>query len=169
MAEGTRIKGKIACVIIVFAFSVVCLIGGIWQMGIYSDLKNNCTSEVTGIVVEKSFKEKDISSHSVETENITGRGSYRHNGYTIHIDVQTDDLFKTEDIYADIGTEKVGDTVIIHYSPDDPAYYYIGGRVNRYKEASIFSYVASGFMFVFSLFLVLFIRHSSKAEKATEV
>lgn len=168
MAEVTNKKGKIACVIMTLAFSVFCLIGGRWQTGIYSDLKNNCTSEVTGIVVEKNrISVDDISSDPVATEYLStgqmvrGRKSiwYSDSGkkWMMHIEVQTDDLFKTENIYADLGTEKEGDTVIIHYSPDDPDKYYFGDRADRFKGSGVFSYAMGGVMFVFSLFLVIFI------------
>lgn len=154
-------------------FSVVCVISGIWQTYIYHDMTNNCTAEVTGIVVEEIFANKDISSNPIETKYLTGPAPFEKRwlkGYhkITHIDVQTDDLFKTENIYADIGTEDVGDTVIIHYSPDDPDCYYIGDRVNEYKDSDVFFYAISGFMLVLSLFMIWLIRYSSKAAKATE-
>ncbi|MBQ5544088.1 MAG: hypothetical protein IIU00_00255, partial [Clostridia bacterium] len=87
-----------------------------------------------------------------------------------HIDVQTDDLFKTKNIYADSRAEKVGDTVIIHYNPDDPTQYYFGNRVDEIRDTGVFCYAMAGAMFVLNLLFlrwIIFLYHSSK-NKNTE-
>ncbi len=166
-------KGKIACVIMLFVVSAIGVLGGIWQTGIYYDLTNKCTSQVTGTVVEEFYCDQKMSD-SVETKYVSGPGprvKYARrigNKWLIHIDIQTDDLFKTEDIYADSGTEDEGDTVIIHYDPDDPENYYIGDRVDEYKGSGIFSYAMGGVMFVFAILSAIFIFHSAKANQVPE-
>ncbi len=171
-------KGKIACVILVFAFSAVCILGGVWQTGIYNDMMKNCTAQVTGIVEEKyyfDFDENDMP-HSVETKYVSGkapihpkgkRRSY-HSAWLIHIVVQTDDLFKLENIYADAEANHEGDTLIIHYDPDNPDNYCIGERADEYRTSGIFSYAMGGFFFVLGLLTAIFLYRLSKGTQTQE-
>ena len=121
------------------------------------------------------FDENDMP-HSVETKYVSGkapihpkgkRRSY-HSAWLIHIVVQTDDLFKLENIYADAEANHEGDTLIIHYDPDNPDNYCIGERADEYRTSGIFSYAMGGFFFVLGLLTAIFLYRLSKGTQTQE-
>ena len=100
-----------------FILSVLIFLAGLWQLGIYKKLKNNCTCTTTGVIVNEAHY------------------SGKRNSTQEYILVETDQYFNKGSIYASNREDKKGDMVIIHYDKDDTDTYYINDRVNEYKTA----------------------------------
>lgn len=152
--KKSNFKAKKICVIMTFILSVLIFLAGLWQIGIYKKLKNNCTCTTTGVVVKEAHYIVRKKSRTQEC-----------------IEVKTDRYFTKEYIYASGREEKKGDKVIIHYDKDDPDSYYINDRVDEYKDAAVFIFVISIFMFMLTVFLAVVIRKQMKKsqEKTPEL
>ena len=157
MNKTSSKKAMIFCIMLVFAVSAVFFALGKWQMSNYDKLKNACTSEVTGTVVNVSQGHID---YSVESKNLSGK-------YWKHIKVETDDIFKHNNIYATRGASKRGDEIIIHYDPKDPDNYYVGNDADNYITSAGFAYAASGLMCVVAIFILIIAIKRSKPQNQT--
>lgn len=151
--KKSNFKAKKICVIMTFILSVLIFLAGLWQLGIYKKLKNNCTCTTTGVIVNEAH-------YTGERKSIQE-----------HIEVKTDQYFNKGTIYASNREDKKGDKVIIHYDKDDPDSYYINDRVDEYKDAAVFIFVISIFMFMLTVFLAVVIRKQMKKsqEKTPEL
>lgn len=156
--KGPSLKAKIFCVMLTLGAAVVFFLLGNWQMGIHKDLKNNCTAQITGTVVNES-KGRLYTRSGPEYRYLTGK-------YWRHIEVESDGTFTLTSIYANRGSEHEGDPVVIHYDPDEPDKYYIGDHADYYKTAGSFAYGASVFMIAVTVFLIIILnrRRSPKAK-----
>ena len=126
-------KAKIMCVIMVFVFSVICFLASIWQYGIYTDLRDNCTSEIIG-VVDQVNRGRVSSTDPVETRYLDNSRKRTK----LYIRIEPDGIFKRKRIYANLGnSEEVGSEVIIHYSPDDPDHYYLNDHFIYYRDVAV--------------------------------
>ena len=140
-------KAKIFCWILVITVSVICLLIGFVEMSVYTELKDKCSSEVTGTVIYEGTG-RIYDTDKAENKYVSGK-------YFRQIEVETDGKFKLKNIYAKRGAEKKGDNITIHYDPNDPDTYYIGDNVGNYKSTAIFSFAASGILPVFLIFIML--------------
>lgn len=145
-------KAILFCVILVLAASMIFFALGKWQMDNYSKLKNNCTSEVKGTVVNVG---RGHIKYSAERTNLSGK-------YWKHIEVETDDTFKLRHVYATRRSSKKGDEIIIHYDPKTPDNYYIGDEVEDKRSSAVFAYAASGLMIVFAAFIIIIAMRPQK-------
>ena len=140
MNKAPSKKGIIFCAALMLTAAIAFFIAGRWQMSIYSGLKTNCTAQVTGVVDNES-KSRTSFRPSAENRYLTGK-------HWRHIKVDTDDVFKLTEIYANPGPEHEGDEVIICYDPNEPDNYYFGDMADHYRTAAVFVYAASGLMLV---------------------
>ena len=138
------------------SFAVICLFIGIWQTRGYTELKNGCTSEITGIVAD----------------------THHDNSRDAHIRIDSEgesSPFRSKELYVDIRRADEGDRVIIHYSPEQRDTYYISDIENisilhissalkAPKSNGIFAYGTSGFMLLLSLFLIFVIHRQMHPE-----
>lgn len=142
--KKTSFKAKNMCVVMTFTVAVLIFFGGLWQIGIYKKLKNNCTCTTTGVIYNEA--------------NYFGKKSHIQE----HIAVETDQYFKKGSIYASNRAEKTGDEVIIHYDKTNPDNFYINDRVNEYKVNAVFCFASSIFMLMLTVFLAIVIRKQFK-------
>ena len=157
MKSNPSKKAVIFCLILTITASVILFLAGFGQRLIYKDLKNNCTAEVTGKVVNESRGYlRDLDD--AESKYLTGK-------HWRHIEVEPDGRFRLRHLYCNAGPEHKGDKIIIHYDPNDPNNYYISDHVDTYKAASIFSFAASGLMLALSIFIITVSYKRSKAAK----
>ena len=145
--KKSNFKAKKICVIMTFILSVLIFLAGLWQLGIYKKLKNNCTCTTTGVIANEA--------------HYTGGKSIQE-----YIEVKTDQYFNKGTIYASNREDKKGDKVIIHYDKDDPDSYYINDRVNEYKVNAVFSFASSVFMLMLTVFLAIVIRKQFKKSQS---
>ncbi len=52
--KKTSFKAKNICVVMTFTVAVLIFFGGLWQIGIYKKLKNNCTCTTTGVIYNEA-------------------------------------------------------------------------------------------------------------------
>ena len=140
MSPPPSAKAKLICVLLAAALGLISFICGMIEMNIYRSMTGSCTAQVTGVVDNKAQGTIHRSDPAV-TKYLTSLDRDHH---WIHISVETDGVFKTSEIYADVSTEQKGDTVMIHYDPNDPGEYYIGSRVEKYKSYAVTLKVISG-------------------------
>ncbi len=163
MDNKPSFKAMMFCVLLVFSFAVVCVIGGIWERGIYNDYKENCTKKVLGVVTGEAKGTRE-RGEDIDASGFTGN---KRSGWWVRIDIKPGEnsSFRFKTIYDDVGDENVGDTVVIHYSPDDPYKYYIEKREEHYKDASTFAYVVGALCFIASLLLLGYTLKVEKSRK----
>ncbi|MBQ8960073.1 MAG: hypothetical protein IJ071_02515 [Ruminococcus sp.] len=142
MGSPPSLKAKIICLAMVAVLALISFIAGKIEMSVYNDKTASSTSQVTGVVVNKG---QGMIYHAdpVETKYLINGSRKQH---WIHIQAETDGVFKTKDIYAKLGGEQKGETVIICYDPNDPTGYYIGSRIENYKTTGVVLYVLSGLL-----------------------
>ena len=138
--KKTSFKAKNICVVMTFTVAVLFFFTGLWQIGLYKKLKNNCTCTTTGVVATDGKKSRTQE----------------------YIEVETDQYFSQEYIYASNRAEKKGDEVIIHYDKNNTENYYINDRVNEYKVNAYFIFLMSVFMLMLTIFLAIVIRKQFK-------
>lgn len=147
MDKAPSKKAKLFCWILVIAFSVICILIGLWEMSVYRSLKDKCTSYVTGTVVYEGTGRIDDTD---KPENKYASGEYWR-----QIQVETDGVFELDNIYAKRGAEKKGDSITIHYDPNDPDNYYIGDGADDYKTTAVIIFAADGFLILLTIFIMV--------------
>ena len=116
-------------------------------MSVYRSLKDKCTSYVTGTVVYEGTGRIDDTD---KPENKYASGEYWR-----QIQVETDGVFELDNIYAKRGAEKKGDSITIHYDPNDPDNYYIGDGADDYKTTAVIIFAADGFLILLTIFIMV--------------
>lgn len=147
MDKGPSLKAKIFCVVLVLAATVVFIAAGIWQLNIYRELKDRCTSEVTGTVVYEGYGRMD-NTDAPENKYVSGK-------YWRQIDIEPGSGFELSTVYAERGAEKPGDSITIHFDPDDPDNYYLGDKADYYKTVAYVIFVVSGILPLFLIFVMV--------------
>lgn len=144
-------KAKTFCLILVIITSLICIIAGCWKLHDYKKLKTGCTSEAAGLVIHEGYWRIN-KYHTPETKYTSGK-------YWRQIEVETDGNFKLKNIYARRGKEKKGDSITIHYDPDDPDTYYIGDTIEEYRTIA---YILFSSSIVLPLMLIFIMSKSKK-------
>ncbi len=147
--KAPSLKVKIICVAMAVVMALIAFIAGKLQMSVYNNLTENCTAQVTG-VVDNRAQGRILRDDPAVTKYLSGIGRNHH---WIHIKVTTDDVFKTGEIYADLGSERLYEVVYIHYDPNDPGEYYLGSRIHKYKDYAVTLYLISGLVALGTLLL----------------
>lgn len=98
MDKAPSKKAKIFCWILVITVSVICLLIGFVEMSVYTELKDKCSSEVTGTVIYEGTG-RIYDTDKAENKYVSGK-------YWRQIEVETDGKFKLKNIYAKRGAEK---------------------------------------------------------------
>lgn len=147
--KKTNFKAKNICVVMTFTVAVLFFFTGLWQIGLYKKLKNNCTCTTTGVVANEAHY---FGGKRTRTQE--------------YIEVETDQYFSQGYIYAGNRAEKKGDEVIIHYDKNNTENYYINDRVNEYKVNAVFSLASSVFMLMLTVFLAIVIRKQFKKSQS---
>lgn len=157
LKQNISLKAKLFVIALMLLMIVLTFITTFVEVFTYFDMKNRCSAQTTAIVSSTSMVRYRSYRETPETQYISEPMKRKQR---MQLLVDTDSRFRYKSIYADSRGEKAGNKLIIHYSPADPDTYYIGDRVNDYRNTAVIMLVL-GVLVLFSsaaLTILLFIR-----------
>ena len=159
--KNSGIKKEVFVPVLTLVLALVIGLIGCAETGYYRHLKNDCTSETTGIVDQEGFG---------SLGNVGPEGKYlstgRNEKYWLKIIVKPDSAFDMNTLYASASYGNVGDELTIYYDPSDPEDYYIEGRLEEVWSTALTIWIITGLLIGVSIFLAVFFNSDSSRKRS---